>query len=120
TGCAYRTSAKISEQMGPFAGYSPNRDAMLRVMRKHRAAADEIDANLVPEGLLQAAKSSWDDAVALGEEHGYRNAQASVLAPTGTIGLMMDCDTTGIEPDLALVKTKKLVCGGTMHVGNQR
>jgi ribonucleoside-diphosphate reductase alpha chain len=119
TGWAYRTSAKISEQMGPFAGYTSNRDAMLRVMRKHRAAADEIDANLVPEGLLQAAKSSWDDALALGEEHGYRNAQASVLAPTGTIGLMMDCDTTGIEPDLALVKTKKLVGGGTMQIVNQ-
>ena len=119
TGWAYRASAKIAEQMGPFAGYAPNRDAMLRVMRKHRAAADQIDANLIPEGLLQAAKSSWDEAIALGEEHGYRNAQASVLAPTGTIGLMMDCDTTGIEPDLALVKTKKLVGGGTMQIVNQ-
>ena len=112
TGHAYRTSARIAEAMGPFAGYAPNRDAMLRVMRKHRAAADEIDAELVPEGLLSAAKQSWDEAIALGEQHGYRNAQASVLAPTGTIGLMMDCDTTGIEPDLALVKTKKLVGGG--------
>jgi ribonucleoside-diphosphate reductase alpha chain len=119
TGWAYRTSAKISEQMGPFAGYAPNRDAMLRVMRKHRAAADQIDANLIPEGLLQSAKTAWDEAIALGEEHGYRNAQATVLAPTGTIGLMMDCDTTGIEPDLALVKTKKLVGGGTMQIVNQ-
>ncbi|HEY1334428.1 MAG TPA: vitamin B12-dependent ribonucleotide reductase, partial [Myxococcaceae bacterium] len=119
TGHAYRTSARISQVMGPFAGFAPNRDAMLRVMRKHRAAADDIDAELVPEGLLTAAKQSWDEAVALGEEHGYRNAQASVLAPTGTIGLMMDCDTTGIEPDLALVKTKKLVGGGTMSIVNQ-
>src|SRR5438552_13611353 len=119
TGHAYRTSAKIAEQTGPFAGFAPNRDAMLRVMRKHRAAADTIDAELVPEGLLQAAKTAWDEAIALGEEHGYRNAQATVLAPTGTIGLMMDCDTTGIEPDLALVKTKKLVGGGTMQIVNQ-
>src|SRR5206468_10962590 len=119
TGCAYRTSAKISEQMGPFAGYSPNRDAMLRVMRKHRAGVERIDATVIPEGLLQSAKTAWDEAVALGDEHGYRNAQATVLAPTGTIGLMMDCDTTGIEPDLALVKTKKLVGGGTMQIVNQ-
>jgi len=119
TGHAYRASSRIAEQMGPFAGYAPNRDAMLRVMRKHRAAADEIDAELVPEGLLQAAKRAWDEAIALGEEHGYRNAQATVLAPTGTIGLMMDCDTTGIEPDLALVKNKKLVGGGTMQIVNQ-
>ncbi len=119
TGHAYRTSARMAEQMGPFAGYAPNRDAMLRVMRKHRAVADSIDAELVPEGLLQAARTAWDEAIALGEEHGYRNAQASVLAPTGTIGLMMDCDTTGIEPDLALVKNKKLVGGGTMQIVNQ-
>src|SRR6266498_4124941 len=119
TGHAYRASAKIAEHTGPFAGYAPNSDAMLRVMRKHRAAADEIDPELVPEGLLQAAKSAWDEAIALGQEHGYRNAQATVLAPTGTIGLAMDCDTTGIEPDLALVKTKKLVGGGTMQIVNQ-
>jgi ribonucleoside-diphosphate reductase alpha chain len=119
TGHAYRTSAGIADVTGPFAGFAPNRDAMLRVMRKHRAAADEIDPELVPEGLLSAAKSSWDEAITLGEKHGYRNAQASVLAPTGTIGLMMDCDTTGIEPDLALVKTKKLVGGGTMQIVNQ-
>src|SRR5712691_7390746 len=119
TGHCYVTSAKIAEKVGPFAGFAPNRDAMIRVMRKHRAAADEIDAELVPEGLLQSAKSAWDQAVALGEEHGYRNAQATVLAPTGTIAFMMDCDTTGIEPDLALVKTKKLVGGGTMRIVNQ-
>jgi ribonucleoside-diphosphate reductase alpha chain len=119
TGWAYRTSARIAEVTGPFDGYAPNADAMLRVMRKHRAAADEIDAELVPEAMLSAAKQSWDEAVALGQLHGYRNAQASVLAPTGTIGLMMDCDTTGIEPELALVKTKKLVGGGTMRFVNQ-
>jgi ribonucleoside-diphosphate reductase alpha chain len=119
TGWAYRTSALIASVTGPFEGYAPNADAMLRVMRKHRAAADEIDAELVPEAMLTAAKQAWDEAVALGQLHGYRNAQASVLAPTGTIGLMMDCDTTGIEPELALVKTKKLVGGGTMQFVNQ-
>jgi ribonucleoside-diphosphate reductase alpha chain len=119
TGHAYRASARIAEVMGPFDGYAPNADAMLRVMRKHRAAADQIDAELVPEAMLSAARQSWDEAISLGETHGYRNAQASVLAPTGTIGLMMDCDTTGIEPELALVKTKKLVGGGTMQFVNQ-
>jgi ribonucleoside-diphosphate reductase alpha chain len=119
TGHAYRTSARVAEVMGPFEGYAPNADAMLRVMRKHREAADTIDGDLVPEALLSAGKNSWDEAVSLGEVHGYRNAQASVLAPTGTIGLMMDCDTTGIEPELALVKTKKLVGGGTMQFVNQ-
>jgi len=119
TGWAYRTSAHIASVMGPFEGYEPNADAMLRVMRKHRTAADEIDGDLVPEALLSAARQSWDEAVALGEANGYRNAQATVLAPTGTIGLMMDCDTTGIEPELALVKTKKLVGGGTMRFVNQ-
>jgi ribonucleoside-diphosphate reductase alpha chain len=119
TGWAYRTSARIAAAMGPFAGYPPNADAMLRVIRKHRAAVEEIDADLVPEAMLSAAKQAWDEAIALGERHGYRNAQATVLAPTGTIGLMMDCDTTGIEPELALVKTKKLVGGGTMRFVNQ-
>jgi ribonucleoside-diphosphate reductase alpha chain len=119
TGWAYRTSARIAEVMGPFESYEPNADAMLRVMRKHRAAADDIDPELVPEAMLSAAKQSWDEAIGLGQIHGYRNAQASVLAPTGTIGLMMDCDTTGIEPELALVKTKKLVGGGTMQFVNQ-
>jgi ribonucleoside-diphosphate reductase alpha chain len=119
TGQAYRTSARIAEVMGSFDGFDPNRDAMLRVMRKHRAAAEQIDPEFVPEGMLSVAKQSWDEAVSLGERFGYRNAQASVLAPTGTIGLMMDCDTTGIEPELALVKTKKLVGGGTMQFVNQ-
>jgi ribonucleoside-diphosphate reductase alpha chain len=119
TGHAYATSAKIAGHTGPFAGYAPNRDAMLRVIRKHRGAADEIDAELVPEALLSASKQAWDQAIIVGEENGFRNAQATVLAPTGTIGLMMDCDTTGIEPDLALVKNKKLVGGGTMQIVNQ-
>ncbi len=119
TGQAYRTSARIAEAIGPFDGYEPNADAMVRVMRKHRAAADEIDGELVPEALLSAAKQSWDEAIAFGVKHGYRNSQATVLAPTGTIGLMMDCDTTGIEPELALVKTKKLVGGGSMRFVNQ-
>jgi ribonucleoside-diphosphate reductase alpha chain len=92
---------------------------MLRVVRKHRAAADEIDGEAIPEALLSAARQAWDEAIALGEQHGYRNSQATVLAPTGTIGLMMDCDTTGIEPDLALVKNKKLVGGGSMRIVNQ-
>jgi ribonucleoside-diphosphate reductase alpha chain len=119
TGWAYRTSARIAEVTGPFEDYHPNADAMLRVMRKHRAAADGIDPEFVPEAMLSAAKQAWDEAIGLGELYGYRNAQASVLAPTGTIGLMMDCDTTGIEPELALVKTKKLVGGGTMQFVNQ-
>ena len=119
TGHAYRTSARIAQVTGPFAGYSKNREPMLRVMGKHRAAVDEIDAQLVQTDLFEAARTAWDEAIALGTEHGYRNAQASVLAPTGTIGLLMDCDTTGIEPDLALVKTKKLVGGGSMSIVNQ-
>ncbi|MFP5225114.1 MAG: vitamin B12-dependent ribonucleotide reductase [Actinomycetota bacterium] len=119
TGWAYRDSALFAEQIGPHAGFAVNREPMLRVMRQHRAAVDEIDSDLAPEGLLQAAVNAWDEAIRLGEIHGYRNAQASVLAPTGTIGLMMDCDTTGVEPDLALVKTKKLVGGGTMKIVNQ-
>jgi ribonucleoside-diphosphate reductase alpha chain len=119
TGWAYRDSALFAEKVGAHEGFAENREPMLNVVRKHRAAVDQIDPELVSEGLLQAAQSAWDDAVAFGEKFGYRNAQASVLAPTGTIGLMMDCDTTGIEPDLALVKTKKLVGGGTMKIVNQ-
>ncbi|MBI4729913.1 MAG: Hint domain-containing protein [Acidobacteria bacterium] len=119
TGWAYRASGRFAERLGPFPGYAENSEAMLGVVRKHRAAIDQIDPDLVPEGLLQAARTAWDEALALGERHGYRNSQASVIAPTGTIGLMMDCDTTGIEPDLALVKTKKLVGGGTMKIVNQ-
>jgi len=119
TGHAYATSARTAGRMGPFAGYAENADAMLDVLRMHRAAASEIDEELVPHDLLSAAQRSWDEAVEVGEIHGVRNSQASVLAPTGTIGLMMDCDTTGIEPDLALTKAKKLVGGGTMLIVNQ-
>jgi ribonucleoside-diphosphate reductase alpha chain len=119
TGHAYRTSAEMARVVGPFAGYAKNAKPMLGVIGKHRAAADAIDPRPVQDDLLAQAKQSWDDALALGREHGFRNSQASVLAPTGTIGLMMDCDTTGIEPDLGLVKTKKLVGGGTMQIVNQ-
>jgi ribonucleoside-diphosphate reductase alpha chain len=119
TGHAYATSARIASRMGPFSGFAANEEHMLRVLRQHRAAAAQIDEELVPADLLSAAQLAWDEAVAGGEEFGVRNSQASVLAPTGTIGLMMDCDTTGIEPDLGLVKLKKLVGGGTMSIVNQ-
>jgi ribonucleoside-diphosphate reductase alpha chain len=119
TGHAYATSARTAGRMGPFAGFADNEEHMLRVLRMHRDAASHIDEELVPAELLDAARQAWDNAVAGGEEFGVRNSQASVLAPTGTIGLMMDCDTTGIEPDLGLVKTKKLVGGGTMSIVNQ-
>ncbi|HEX2293947.1 MAG TPA: vitamin B12-dependent ribonucleotide reductase [Actinomycetota bacterium] len=119
TGHCYATSARIAERVGPFAAFEENRQPMLRVMDKHRSAAYEIAEGLAPAPLLDAARATWDEVVELGGRHGYRNAQATVLAPTGTIGLMMDCDTTGIEPDLALKKTKKLVGGGTMSIVNQ-
>jgi ribonucleoside-diphosphate reductase alpha chain len=119
TGHAYATSARTAGRMGPFAGYDENADAMINVLRMHRDAAAQIDETLVPPELLSAAQRSWDEAVEVGEINGVRNSQASVLAPTGTIGLMMDCDTTGIEPDLALTKAKKLVGGGTMLIVNQ-
>ncbi|HTT87108.1 MAG TPA: LAGLIDADG family homing endonuclease, partial [Acidimicrobiales bacterium] len=119
TGHAYATSARTSARMGPFAGYHADSDAMLNVLRMHRAEVAKIDEELVPPELLSAAQEAWDTAVELGERHGVRNSQASVLAPTGTIGLLMDCDTTGVEPDLGLVKTKKLVGGGTMSIVNQ-
>jgi ribonucleoside-diphosphate reductase alpha chain len=119
TGHCYATSAKIAKRVGAFDAYAENKDPMLRVMNKHRDAAYEIPADDVPADMLDAARTSWDEAVSLGSEHGYRNAQATVLAPTGTIGLLMDCDTTGIEPDLALKKMKKLVGGGTMAIVNQ-
>jgi ribonucleoside-diphosphate reductase alpha chain len=118
TGHAYATSARIAGRMGPFAGYAANADAMLNVLRMHRAEAARIDEELVPPELLSAAQRTWDEAVEGGERYGVRNSQATVLAPTGTIGLMMDCDTTGIEPDLALTKAKKLVGGGTMLIVN--
>jgi ribonucleoside-diphosphate reductase alpha chain len=129
-GHAYATSAEIAASKEPFAGFEHNREPMLRVMNKHRGAAYEIDEphgpGMVggkpagcPEALVRAAREDWDLAVSLGEKHGYRNAQATVLAPTGTIGLLMDCDTTGIEPDFALVKFKKLSGGGYFKIVNQ-
>jgi ribonucleoside-diphosphate reductase alpha chain len=118
TGEAYAMSARIASQTGPFAGYQKNRDPFLNVIRKHQAQVDRIDQSLVDPPLLAAARESWADALRLGIQYGYRNAQVSVLAPTGTIGFMMDCDTTGIEPDIALVKYKKLVGGGVLKIVN--
>jgi ribonucleoside-diphosphate reductase alpha chain len=120
TGEAYAQSARIArDHGGPFAAFEANREPFLRVMRKHRDAIKDVNPRNVPPDLYAAAKQSWDDAVELGQEFGYRNAQATVLAPTGTIGFMMDCDTTGVEPDIALVKYKKLVGGGLMKIVNQ-
>jgi ribonucleoside-diphosphate reductase alpha chain len=119
TGEAYAQSAKIArDHGGSFPGFEVNREPFLRVMRKHRDAVSEINARQVPADLYAGAKQAWDEAVELGEDFGYRNAQATVLAPTGTIGFMMDCDTTGVEPDIALVKYKKLVGGGLMKIVN--
>jgi ribonucleoside-diphosphate reductase alpha chain len=119
-GAAFAQSAKIArDHGGPFAGYEKNREPFLRVMRKHRAALKDIDRTHLPTDLFEAAKAVWDEVIELGEAHGFRNAQATVLAPTGTIGFMMDCDTTGVEPDIALVKYKKLVGGGLMKIVNQ-
>ncbi|GAC1656186.1 MAG: vitamin B12-dependent ribonucleotide reductase [Candidatus Dormibacteraceae bacterium] len=118
TGEAYAQSARMAEVKGSFSEFPKNRDAMLRVMGKHRAAAYELPTAGAASPLVRAARETWDEAIALGELHGYRNAQVTVLAPTGTIGLMMDCDTTGIEPDLALVKYKKLVGGGLLKIVN--
>ena len=118
-GAAYAQSARVArDHGGPFPGYAKNREPMLRVMRKHRAALRDINRVNVPKPLFEAAREIWDECVELGEQHGYRNAQATVLAPTGTIGFMMDCDTTGVEPDIALVKYKKLVGGGLMKIVN--
>jgi ribonucleoside-diphosphate reductase alpha chain len=119
TGHSYAVSARIARKVGPFAGFHKDRDNMLEVLRMHRKAVSDIDASYVAEELLSAAASAWDEAVELGELYGVRNSQAVLWAPTGTIGLMMDCDTTGIEPDLGLVKLKKLVGGGTMSIVNQ-
>jgi ribonucleoside-diphosphate reductase alpha chain len=118
-GTAYRTSAEIAGSKGAFAGYAANRDPMLRVMNKHRAAAYAIDPAVCPPDLLTAAREEWDAAVVWGERQGYRNSQTTVIAPTGTIGLLMDCDTTGIEPDFALIKFKKLAWGGYFKIVNQ-
>ncbi|MDA5193528.1 vitamin B12-dependent ribonucleotide reductase [Govanella unica] len=134
TGVAYETSAEIASELGAFPGYEPNRDHMLRVIRNHRRAAHgetlgyeglntlplPLDIKNCPESAVSiAAAAAWDRALALGEQHGYRNAQATVIAPTGTIGLVMDCDTTGIEPDFALVKFKKLAGGGYFKIINR-
>ncbi len=133
-GESYATSAEMAKELGTFPGYERNKETMLRVMRNHRRAAYAataseyeglsiapvgIDAQLCPKDLLEASRTSWDKALALGEQHGYRNAQVTVIAPTGTIGLLMDCDTTGVEPDFALVKFKKLAGGGYFKIVNQ-
>jgi ribonucleoside-diphosphate reductase alpha chain len=117
-GEAYLQSARLAGRLGPFSGYPVNAEPMLRVIAKHRSHAHKIDSAYVPLDLLSAARSVWDDSYALGREHGYRNSQATVLAPTGTIAFMMDCDTTGVEPDIALVKYKKLVGGGMLKIVN--
>ena len=134
TGESYAISAEMAQHLGPFAGFVRNREQMLRVMRNHRRAAYNaqakeyeglsmppigIDQKECPNDLLEVAKECWDRALAMGDRHGYRNAQVTVIAPTGTIGLLMDCDTTGIEPDFALVKFKKLAGGGSMKIANQ-
>src|SRR5439155_20699657 len=120
TGRAYRKSAEIAKRMGPFAGYRPNAAAMIGVIAKHRAAVGNIAAShTVPNDLLGAARRSWDDALDLGEVNGYRNAQSTVTAPTGTISFLMDADTTGVEPDFSLVKSKKLVGGGEITIVNK-
>ena len=119
TGEAYAQSARIARDCGgPFAGYAKNEQPFLRVMGKHRGALKDVARADVPEDLRRAAAESWNDVIELGEKHGFRNAQATVLAPTGTIGFMMDCDTTGVEPDIALVKYKRLVGGGMMQIVN--
>ena len=118
-GEAYHTSALVAGDLGPFAEFPLNREPMLRVIRKHRQAAGKINPAYVPPDLYNAAQKSWSDALVEGERHGYKNSQVTVLAPTGTIGFMMDCDTTGVEPDIALIKYKKLVGGGLLKIVNQ-
>ncbi len=119
TGHAYSVSAKIANRVGPFTGFDKDKEGIIKVLTMHQAAISAINVGLVSEDLLNAASNAWDEAVELAKQYGLRNAQASLLAPTGTIGLMMDCDTTGIEPDLGLVKVKKLVGGGNMAIVNQ-
>ncbi|MGH7987093.1 MAG: vitamin B12-dependent ribonucleotide reductase [Candidatus Binataceae bacterium] len=118
TGEAYLQSARMAAVMGPFEGYPINREPMLKVIERHRACARELNSAHVPLDLLSAAREAWDEALKLGQSAGYRNAQATVIAPTGTIAFMMDCDTTGIEPDIALIKYKKLVGGGMLKIVN--
>ena len=117
-GEAYRQSARIASQLGPYDGYAINREPMLGVIAKHRSQTHKLDSAFVPLEVLSAARAVWDEAYAAGCEHGFRNSQATVLAPTGTIAFMMDCDTTGVEPDIALVKYKKLVGGGMLKIVN--
>ncbi|MGA8182168.1 MAG: vitamin B12-dependent ribonucleotide reductase [Terriglobia bacterium] len=117
-GQAYLTSSRIAGEIGPCPGYEENRDSFLEVISMHRNALQNINARNVPDGLMESCQEVWDECMASGVRHGYRNAQVTVLAPTGTIGFMMDCDTTGVEPDLALVKYKKLVGGGLIKIVN--
>jgi ribonucleoside-diphosphate reductase alpha chain len=118
-GEAYRTSARIAaDSTGPFAGYAENETPFLKVMRNHRASVDRIDAGFVPYDMMQAARDAWDGAIELGQKYGFRNGQTTVLAPTGTIAFLMDCDTTGVEPDIAIVKYKRLVGGGLLKIVN--
>ena len=119
TGHAFKVSSQIAKVKGAFNGFSMNSEPMLNVMQMHRSAVDDISKESCPDYLLEAAREDWDKAIELGSENGYRNAQATVLAPTGTIGLLMDCDTTGVEPDFALVKWKKLAGGGHFKIINQ-
>jgi ribonucleoside-diphosphate reductase alpha chain len=119
SGESYAQSSRIAEKIGPFAGYAENEEPFLRVIDKHRRSAYKLNTRSLPADLADAACRVWDEAYALGKDHGYRNGQISVLAPTGTIAFMMDCDTTGIEPDIALVKYKKLVGGGMLKLVNQ-
>ncbi len=120
TGRGYLGSARVAAAMGPYDRYAENREAHNAVMRMHRDAAYAIDdSSCADAALLRAARSTWDEAVTAGEAHGYRNAQATVLAPTGTISFLMDCDTTGVEPDFSLVKFKELVGGGQMTIVNR-
>jgi ribonucleoside-diphosphate reductase alpha chain len=118
-GHAYEVSGQIAEELGPYAGFALNRDPQVRVLRKHRAQVDKINHRLVPQPLLQAAARAWDESIKFGEQFGVRNSQMTVIAPTGTIAFLMDCDTTGIEPDIALVKYKRLVGGGMLKIVNQ-
>ncbi len=118
TGHAYKTSARIAGEMGPFRSYAPNRDSMLKVIHRHRQAAQLLSGAQVPAALITASRAGWDEALSLGVANGFRNSQVTVLAPTGTIGFMMDCDTTGVEPDIALIKYKKLVGGGLLKIVN--
>ena len=118
TGEAYRQSARIAQAMGPFSGYGPEREAMLGVIEHHRSYAYKLESAYVPLEMLHGGREAWDEALAVGQSAGYRNSQATVIAPTGTIAFMMDCDTTGIEPDIALIKYKKLVGGGVLKIIN--